>query len=79
MAILKNIPSQPLKMPEPMKAPEPLKAPEPKLIQLRAVYGYMVHPFTTDTFDTMRLTTVKKVDSWMQSQLDAGKLTHVAD
>lgn len=51
---------------------------EPKAVKLRAVYGYMAHPFTGETFDQNRDTDVEVVDSWTQAQLDAGKLIHAA-
>jgi hypothetical protein len=55
-----------------LKAP----APQPTTARLRAAHGYMVHPFTNDVFDQYRVTTVI-MDNWIQSQIDAGKLTHV--
>lgn len=59
----------------PKPAPIP-QAEAEQVVRLKAVYGYMVHPFTNETFNVDRVTTVM-LDSWAQAQVDAGKLTHV--
>lgn len=52
---------------------------QPKKITLMAVYGYMAHPYTHETFYPDRLTTMHEIDAWTQAQLDAGKLVHGTD
>jgi hypothetical protein len=47
-----------------------------QVAHLKAVYGYMVHPFTNETFNIDRVTAAM-LDNWVQAQIDAGKLTHV--
>jgi hypothetical protein len=43
-----------------------------------AVYGLIIHPFTQARFD-IGSNTLAEVDSWVQCQLDAGKLTDGTD
>jgi hypothetical protein len=60
----------------PPKAPPIPQAKADQVAHLKAVYGYMVHPFTNETFNIDRVTAAM-LDSWVQAQIDAGKLTHV--
>lgn len=77
-------PKAPEASPEPEpKAPEP-KAPEPEeqktkpATKIRAVYGRMVDPTTGLEFTQVPGELFKK-SSWVQSQIDAGKLVLVED
>lgn len=59
----------------PKAAPVETKA-EAKLVT--AVFGRMVHPYTHQVFDQGKETKVWNVDSWLEVQIEAGKLTYVA-
>jgi hypothetical protein len=61
------------KAPQPA-APAPVPAPVPK--QIKAVYGLMVDPHTGLHFN-LQPCELLKLTPWVQSQLDAGKLTLV--
>jgi hypothetical protein len=50
------------------------KAPAKKPVLLQAVHGDLVHPLTALRFEMGRPTKCE-VDAWIQSQIDAGKLT----
>jgi len=54
----------------------PVKKPEPTRIKVCSVVGLMIHPFTLQNF-TDNLLVVEK-DWWIDNQLEAGKLEHVA-
>lgn len=47
-----------------------------KTTKVKAVHGKMVHTITSQVFNPDQETEVV-VDSWIQSQLDAGKLVEV--
>lgn len=56
-----------------VKETKPESKAEPEAKTIRAVYGRMVDPHTNEEFTT----TVKptgKITSWVQCQIDAGKL-----
>ena len=56
---------------EPKK--DEVKAAEPKKVNLRAVHGYIQHPFTLTAFDTDSFKPHEK-DVWVTIQIEAGKL-----
>jgi len=53
-----------------------VKKQEPTRIKVRSVVGLMIHPFTLDNITEVPLEVEK--DWWIDNQLEAGKLTHVA-
>ena len=55
------------------KAKEP-KA-QPKVIRVQPVYGRMVHMHTAQEINGV--TEVPEIDSWLQAQIDAGKIVVV--
>lgn len=59
--------------PTPAKKPE---AAQPPKIKVRSVVGLMIHPFTLQNL-TDKVVEVEQ-DWWINNQLEAGKLTHVA-
>lgn len=59
--------------PTPTKKPE---AAQPTKIKVRSVVGLMIHPFTLQNL-TDKVVEVDQ-DWWINNQLEAGKLTHVA-
>lgn len=59
--------------PTPAKKPE---AAQPTKIKVRSVVGLMIHPFTLQNL-TDKVVEVDQ-DWWINNQLEAGKLTHVA-
>lgn len=59
--------------PTPAKKPE---AAQPSKIKVRSVVGLMIHPFTLQNL-TDKVVEVEQ-DWWINNQLEAGKLTHVA-
>lgn len=52
---------------------EDVKVAEVKKVNLRAVHGYIQHPFTLTAFDTEGFKPHEK-DSWVTIQIEAGKL-----
>lgn len=46
-------------------------------IRVRAVYGTMIHPFVPTDIRTDSISEFEQVDSWLQSQIDAGKVVVV--
>ena len=54
----------------------PVKKQEPTKIKVRSVVGLMIHPFTLDNITEVPVEVEK--DWWIDNQLEAGKLTHVA-
>jgi len=54
----------------------PVKKQEPTRIKVRSVVGLMIHPFTLDNITEVPLEVEK--DWWIDNQLEAGKLEHVA-
>lgn len=54
----------------------PVKKQELTKIKVRSVVGLMVHPFTLQNL-TDKVVEVEQ-DWWINNQLEAGKLTHVA-
>lgn len=54
----------------------PVKKQEPTRIKVRSVVGLMIHPFTLDNITEVPMEVEK--DWWIDNQLEAGKLTHVA-
>ena len=54
----------------------PVKKQEPTKIKVRSVVGLMIHPFTLDNITEVPMEVEK--DWWIDNQLEAGKLTHVA-
>ena len=63
--------------PTPAKKPEAAQAPSvPAKVKVRSVVGLMIHPFTLDNITEVPLDVEK--DWWIDNQLEAGKLTHVA-
>jgi len=54
----------------------PMKKQEPTKIKVRSVVGLMIHPFTLDNITEVPVEVEK--DWWVDNQLEAGKLTHVA-
>ena len=48
------------------------KGKQEKKIAVHTLHGRMVHVLTGEVFDGV--TEVKEVDSWLQAQIDAGKL-----
>lgn len=44
---------------------------------IRAVYGTMIHPYVPMDIRTDSLTEVAELDSWLQSQISAGKIAVV--
>ena len=54
----------------------PVKKQEPTRIKVRSVVGLMIHPFTLDNITEVPVEVEK--DWWIDNQLEAGKLTHVA-
>lgn len=71
--------TQPVRPPEPpakppAAAPEKVTLEEGKPALMRAVYGYMAHPWQVPlSFDVDRVTKVV-VDRWVVIQFEAGKL-----
>ena len=53
-----------------------VKKQEPTKIKVRSVVGLMIHPFTLDNITEVPMEVEK--DWWIDNQLEAGKLTHVA-
>lgn len=69
-------------MTDDVKAPKAQRAPkaeslkqEPKKIIVRPVYGRMVHVITNQ--EIVDITEVPEIDSWLQAQIDAGKIVVV--
>lgn len=54
----------------------PVKKQEPTRVKVRSVVGLMIHPFTLDNITEVPVEVEK--DWWIDNQLEAGKLTHVA-
>lgn len=54
----------------------PVKKQEPTKIKVRSVVGLMIHPFTLANITEVPMEVEK--DWWIDNQLEAGKLTHVA-
>ena len=54
----------------------PVKKQESTKIEVRSVVGLMIHPFTLDNITEVSMEVEK--DWWIDNQLEAGKLTHVA-
>lgn len=51
---------------------------EPKIARVRAIHGLMVHPFNSKHIDTDSEAKIE-IDSWVQIQIDAGKLEIIKD
>lgn len=58
-------------------AAAPAAAPKPNVKRLRGVHGRIEHPYTHVWFDTDGDGKKHDVDSWVQAQLDGGKLAIV--
>ena len=60
--------------PEPTPAAKPSPAVAERHVEIRSLVGVMIHPYSGQTFSATPVP-VDSIDSWTQSQLDAGKLT----
>ena len=48
-----------------------------KVTKVKAVHGKMVHTLTGQVFTAETTVELAQVDSWVQSQIDAGKMIEV--
>lgn len=51
--------------------------PKPAQIMLRAVHGFITHPYNHKQFNTDTITPVDEIDDWMDCQIKAEKLAVV--
>lgn len=52
------------------------QTPKAKLL-IRAVHGTMVHPYVPMDIRTDAISEVDEIDSWIQAQIDEGKIVRV--